>query len=284
MADSPARSHQARREVSSELASSSTQPAAATELTQTQGGRAAMEDTPLQKSHAPPARSTGMQRKEVIRAGSSALAGGPQHAFADNVNERRKPQTAEPLTEGMALAVPQTSSARGQGTMTKGSASASTRLRTPSEERVGDHQSMQERQFSRSRSRPRRQLVKEGHTTSAASVPLLPPQDPPARTQGGASATSSDARPIRGGRVAAQEADLLPGQIHGSRVVYETQRYIFCAICGTYGRYLKRTRLHAVCPRKSRTRWAQIAIDDLMQGDEPGGVKTNTPAVPYLAD
>ena len=64
----------------------------------------------------------------------------------------------------------------------------------------------------------------------------------------------------------------------------ETQRYVFCAVCGTYGQYIKRTRLHTVCPRQPRTRWAKLAIEDLRQGMELGGRRTHTPAVPYFAD
>ena len=89
---------------------------------------------------------------------------------------------------------------------------------------------------------------------------------------------------MRGRRAEVFEANLLPGHIHDSHVVYETQRFIFCAVCGTCGRYLKRTQLHAVCPRKPRNWWAKMTADGLMQGQEPGGVMTNTPAVPYLAN
>ena len=136
------------------------------------------------------------------------------------------------------------------------------------------------RRISRSRSRQRRQLP-----VAAAEVGTLHTQDPSARTPGLARPEGEEAiRPVRGVRAQVFEADLQPGHIHGSHVVYETQRYIFCAICGTYGRYLKRTQLHAVCPRQPRTRWARMTAEDLMRGQEPGGVMTNTPAVPYLAD
>ena len=135
------------------------------------------------------------------------------------------------------------------------------------------------RQVSRSRSGQRRQ-----QPDTAAAVGTLHTQGPSARTPGLASADSEMARPVRGGRGQVFDADMPPGHIHGSHVVYETQRYVFCAICGTYGRYLKRTQLHAVCPRQPRTRWARMAAEDLMRGQEPGGVMTNTPAVPYQTD
>ena len=110
------------------------------------------------------------------------------------------------------------------------------------------------------------------------------PQVPPASNPGGASMASIDARPVRGSRGNFSEEVCAPGQIHSSHVVYETQRYVFCAVCGTYGQYIKRARLHTVCPRQPRTRWAKLAIDDLRQGIEPAGRRTHTPAVPYFAD
>ena len=136
----------------------------------------------------------------------------------------------------------------------------------------------QVRSVSRSRSRQRR--PHEAESTSAR----LHAVDPSARVPAAASALNTEERPVRGRRAQVFEADLQPGHIHDSHVVYETQRYIFCAVCGTYGRYLKRTQLHAVCPRKPRNRWARMQADGLMQGQEPGGTTSSTPAVPYLAD
>ena len=110
------------------------------------------------------------------------------------------------------------------------------------------------------------------------------PKAPPTRNPGEASEAREDARPVGGSRGASVEEDCRPGQIHSSHVAYETQRYLFGAVCGTYGQYIKRTRLHTVCPRQPRNRWAKLAIEDLQQGIEPGGRRTHAPAVPDLAD
>ena len=78
-----------------------------------------------------------------------------------------------------------------------------------------------------------------------------------------------------------------PGRIHSTHQVIETKNYVFCAICGTYGKQLRRSQLRAVCPRRPRNRYAGIARDKLMLGEEPFGrtwMKTSDSAVHYFAD
>ena len=67
----------------------------------------------------------------------------------------------------------------------------------------------------------------------------------------------------------------------------ETLNYIFCSICGTYAKQLRRSQLHSTCPRKPRNRFAGLAIKKLMTGLEPVGrswERTSEPAKQYVAD
>ena len=94
-------------------------------------------------------------------------------------------------------------------------------------------------------------------------------------------------QPASEDRAGAEDAPLLPGCVHSSHLVFETKHYVFCALCGTYGRQLRRSQLHTVCPRRPRNRFASIARDRLMVGDEPVGrswARVSPPAVPYSAD
>ena len=72
--------------------------------------------------------------------------------------------------------------------------------------------------------------------------------------------------------------------IHPTHVPYQTTRYTFCGICGTYGKHLKKTQLHKECPRKPKNRWATAGISRLMTGLEPDGLDTQRRATPYFAE
>ena len=88
-------------------------------------------------------------------------------------------------------------------------------------------------------------------------------------------------------REGTEEAPLQPGCIHSSHQVMETQHYVFCALCGKYGKQLRRSQLRTVCPRGPRDRFAGIARDKLMVGEEPVGrtwALVSGPAVNYVAD
>ena len=75
--------------------------------------------------------------------------------------------------------------------------------------------------------------------------------------------------------------DNLPGHLHNSHTLFHTQHYVFCALCGSYGKQIRRTTLHLGCPRAPCNRWAGIAIQRLMDGIEPYNVRTRCSAVPY---
>ena len=95
--------------------------------------------------------------------------------------------------------------------------------------------------------------------------------------------TSPDEEVLRGAR----ERVLSPGKIHSTHQVMETQSYVFCCICGSYGKQLRRSQLHVECPRQPRNRYAAIARNKLMLGEEPFGrawKKVSDPAKLYLAD
>ena len=47
-----------------------------------------------------------------------------------------------------------------------------------------------------------------------------------------------------------------PCAFHPSHVLMHAAQYVFCALCGTYGRQVRRTKLHLACPRALRNRWA----------------------------
>ena len=74
------------------------------------------------------------------------------------------------------------------------------------------------------------------------------------------------------------------GAFHPTHVLMQTAQYVFCALCGTYGKQLRRTKLHVECPRAPRNRWALIRINELMSGIEPDGHDMGQSAAPYVAD
>ena len=228
------------------------------------------------------ARSSGPLQDGRVRR---SIAAQPEEVLA-----RQRRSSQQPDAASAPAAVPQASSARSSGPLQEGSHTHSSSKQsassapqssvmgvlvpsergpstlTPVSRQPADaHSRASQRHVSRSRSRPRAR-------PDELRDPLRT-QDPSERVQVVAGSTPDTTRAVRGHRAQVFEADLPPGNIHGSHVVHETQRFIFCAVCGTYGRYLKRTQLHLVCPRN---RWAQYAVEDLMRGLEPGGINTNS--------
>ena len=87
-----------------------------------------------------------------------------------------------------------------------------------------------------------------------------------ARGSGGTTRTSAPEDGVAGSDAIAGA----PGTFHATHQLYQTKSCIFCALCGTHGKHIKKTRLHLPCPRAPRNRWARIAINELMEGVEYG--------------
>ena len=100
-----------------------------------------------------------------------------------------------------------------------------------------------------------------------------------ARGRGG---TASSSVPVLGeeGTVVAAGP---PGTFRATHQLYQTKSCIFCALCGTHGKHIKKTRLHLPCPRTPRNRWASIASAELTNGAE-FGIPTFQRALPFTPD
>ena len=100
-----------------------------------------------------------------------------------------------------------------------------------------------------------------------------------------------DADPLCGASREVVEAGLKaeapPGCVHPSYLAMATRHYVFCRLCGTYGKQLRRSKLHLQCPKTPRNRTALVAIRRLMQGIEPRGAgwqKLSEAAEPLVED
>ena len=95
---------------------------------------------------------------------------------------------------------------------------------------------------------PQASSTRNPGTPIAIEERLGPRRRSRSRSRARAQEARSEVRPVRGSRGARSqqegEDDNQPGHIHSSHVVFETQRYLFCAICGTCGQYVKRAPAH----------------------------------------
>ena len=62
-----------------------------------------------------------------------------------------------------------------------------------------------------------------------------------------------------------------PGTIHPSHQLMQIEAYTFCAVCGVYGKQLRRSALHLRCLRRPKNRYAGMARDKLMSSIVPHG-------------
>ena len=62
-----------------------------------------------------------------------------------------------------------------------------------------------------------------------------------------------------------------PGNIHSTHYMLQVDQYVFCGVCGVYAKQIKRSQLHAPCPRAPKNRFARVARDKLLEGREPEG-------------
>ena len=63
----------------------------------------------------------------------------------------------------------------------------------------------------------------------------------------------------------------VPGMIHSTHHVMQLDAYVFCGVCGVYAKQIRRSQLHQPCLRAPKNRYARIARDKFLGGQEPHG-------------
>ena len=62
-----------------------------------------------------------------------------------------------------------------------------------------------------------------------------------------------------------------PGTLHPTHQLKQIDAYTVCAVCGVYGKQLRRSALHLRCLFRPSNRFARLARDKLMSGMVPHG-------------
>ena len=62
-----------------------------------------------------------------------------------------------------------------------------------------------------------------------------------------------------------------PGTLHPTHQPKQIDAYTFCAVCGVYGKQLRRSALRKCCVSRPSNRFARLARDKLMSGMVPHG-------------
>ena len=79
----------------------------------------------------------------------------------------------------------------------------------------------------------------------------------------------------------------VPGEIHPTHHMMQLEFYVFCGVCGVYAKQIRRSQLHLPCLRAPKNRYAKIARDKFLGGQEPHGRswrKTQCPPMRLDAD